>query len=471
MSDNTRSVVDMNGVRYELVELIGRGGQGAVYTVKGQRLAVKVLTGRNQHRQDLMRNQLTLVKRLPLQELCLAKPLEMLRPPHMGYVMELLTGMIPIKHLFTPSKGETPSVEWYFKLGGLKKRLLVLARAAQILAQLHSKGLAYSDPSPANIFISADPKFVEVWFIDTDNLRYESAPGLLSNVCTPGYGAPELVQGKSGVTSLTDVYAFAVIAFQTLTLAHPFIGDQVNDGDPELEEQAYAGQLPWIEDEKDDSNRATFGIPRKWVLSPRLKETFQRTFGLGRLAPSERPGAAELAERLFAAAESTIQCKNCGGSFYFNQEQCAWCDTDRANFATAQFYIWAPEIGTNGEIVTSTQRGHKREVLVAHAAATSTSPLIITRRLAFDHIGPNSEEPVIEVSLEKNYLMIRSLDGKQYQLVSTSGNHRSIISEQPQKIQFPTGSTRSVVPWRIHFGAKTCRHRVLGFEYWPERNA
>ena len=29
-----KSVVDANGVRYELVELLGRGGQGAVYAVK-----------------------------------------------------------------------------------------------------------------------------------------------------------------------------------------------------------------------------------------------------------------------------------------------------------------------------------------------------------------------------------------------------------------------------------------------------
>ena len=40
--------MDQNGVRYELGELLGRGGQGAVYAVKGGRLAVKLVAGRGQ---------------------------------------------------------------------------------------------------------------------------------------------------------------------------------------------------------------------------------------------------------------------------------------------------------------------------------------------------------------------------------------------------------------------------------------
>ena len=42
MSDS-RFVVDANGARYELGALLGCGGQGAVYAVKGGRLAVKII--------------------------------------------------------------------------------------------------------------------------------------------------------------------------------------------------------------------------------------------------------------------------------------------------------------------------------------------------------------------------------------------------------------------------------------------
>lgn len=40
-----------------------------------------------------------------IQQLPIAMPLEMLQPPHVGYVMELLTGMIPISKLtYLPQK-------------------------------------------------------------------------------------------------------------------------------------------------------------------------------------------------------------------------------------------------------------------------------------------------------------------------------------------------------------------------------
>ena len=459
------SVVDANGVRYELGGLLGRGGQGAVYAVKGGRLAVKLVAGRSQRDRERMRNQLTHVRRLPVGELSLAKPLEMLRPPHTGYVMELLTGMVPIGTLLAPPKGEPPGVEWYLRTGGLRRRLVVLARAAHTLARLHGMGLAYSDPAPANIFISDDPAFAEVWFIDTDNLRYESSPSALAGVYTPGYGAPELVQGKSGVTTLTDVHAFAVIAFQVLALVHPFVGDFVNEGEPELEEQAFAGLIPWVDDADDDRNRASFGVPRAWVLSARLAEAFERTFGAGRLTPSDRPGAAEWAERLFAAADATIPCPGCRGTFYFNQPRCTWCDAERPTFATAVFHVWDPNHGAAGGVLTKPQRGEPRPVIVAHGAVTSTTALIVTRRLAFDSQGASADEPVVEASLSRDRLSLRSLDGKSYPLSSASGDRQTVVSDRPQTVRLVPGQ----VSWRLHLGETGRLHRVLSFDLRPGR--
>ena len=462
-----RSVVDANGVRYELVELLGRGGQGAVYAVKGGRLAVKLIAGRSQRDRERMRNQLTHVRRLPVGELSLAKPLEMLRPPHTGYVMELLTGMVPIRSLLAPPKGEPPGVEWYLRTGGLRRRLLVLARAAHTLAQLHGKGLAYSDPSPANIFISDDPTFAEVWFIDTDNLRYESSPGSFAGVYTLGYGAPELVQGKSGVTTLTDVHAFAVIAFQILALVHPFVGDFVNEGVPELEEQAFAGLVPWVDDKDDDRTRASLGVLDEWFLPPRLGEAFDRTFGGGRQTPSQRPGAAEWAERLFAAADATISCPGCQGTFYFNRPRCTWCDAERPTFAMAVFNLWDPKHGAAGGLLTKPQRGTPRPVIVGHGALTSTTAFTVTRRLAFDIQGPGADEPVVKASLSRDRISLQSLDGNSYPLFSASGDRQTVVSDSPQTIRLVPGQAS----WGLHLGETGRLHRVLSFELRPGRES
>ncbi len=462
-----RIVIDSNGVRYELTGLLGRGGQGAVYAVKGGRLAVKIVAGQGPSRRERMRNQLAHVRRLPLSDLSLAKPLEMLRPPHTGYVMELLTGMTPIKTLLTPPKGQAPSVEWYLKSGGLRRRLLLLGRAASVLARLHGKGLAYSDPSPANIFVSTAADFNEVWFIDTDNLRYESAPQSKGCVFTPFYGAPELVRSESGVTTLTDVHAFAVIAFQVLILAHPFIGDLVNDGEPELEEQALAGLVPWIDDADDDCNRASFGVPRPWVLSRRLEESFARAFGAGRTDPTARPGASEWAERLFAAADATITCSDCGGSYYFNHQRCTWCDAGRPTFAMAVFHLWDPGHGPNGGILSKPANGKSRPVLVGHGTVTEGQAFHITRRLAFGQENGMADEPVVAVTIDGNKIRLKSLDGNCYRLLSASGNRQTEVGESEQTMMLTPGQAS----WRLHFGDSERLHRVVSFELRPGRKA
>ncbi len=376
-----KAVIDQNGVRYELDRLLGQGGQGSVYSIMGGRLAAKIILGGSRLKRERLRSQLTFVRRLPLQELALAKPLEMLRPPHTGYIMEFLTEMAPIKSLSNPGKGRSPSVEWYLGGGGLRRRLLKLGKAAQILSQIHGKGLVYSDPSPDNIFISSVLTGQEVRLIDTDNLHYESDSA--KAVYTPGYGAPELINGKSGASTLTDSYSMAVIAFQVLTLAHPFIGDLVNDGEPELEEQAFAGQLPWIDDPEDDSNRAGFGVPRDWVLSPKLFDVFAQAFGPGRQDPTKRPSTSTLADLLYSAADSTVQCRNCSGTYFFTSSECPWCDAARPTVVTTVFHIWDPGLGSNGDILMRPKGERKVPVLAGHFAATDNSTFTITRRLAF----------------------------------------------------------------------------------------
>lgn len=454
------SVLDANGVRYELAELLGRGGQGAVYAVKGGRMAVKLVAARSARDHERLRNQLTHVLRLPVGELPLAKPLELLRAPHAGYVMELLTGMVPIRTLLAPPRGERAGIDWYQRTGGLRRRLLVLARAAHTLAQLHGKGLAYADPSPANIFISGDPALAQAWLIDTDNLCYESQPVARAGVYTPGYGAPELVQGKSGVTTLSDVHAFAVIAFRALTLVHPFIGDLVDKGEPELEEQAFAGLIPWVEDESDDRNRASFGVPREWVLSPGLGEAFRRTFGAGRLTPSARPGAAEWAERLYAAADATISCPECSGSYYFNQPRCSWCDAGRPMFVLAKFQLWDPSHG----ILKKPHSNGDRPIHIGHGTVTPGSKFKITRRLAFDVQGADADESVIEVVLlSGDRISLRSLDGRSYRFCSPSGERHTIISDRPQIVRLVPQQES----WRLHFGEMERLHRTLSFEPRP----
>ena len=312
-----------------------------MFAVEGDRLAVKLLRDRSAGARERLRDQLAMVGRLPLEGLAVARPLEQLRPPHVGYVMELFTGMTSLGSLGRPPRGVESVRTWYFEGGGLRRRLRLLARAAEVLSEIHGRGLVYVDPSPFNIFVSDQTDACEVRLIDTDNLRTATQAG--RSLCTPGYGAPEIVRGTGVPSSLSDAHAFAVIAFETLALVHPLMGDTVRDGEPEMEEQALAGHLPWIDDAGDDRNRSSDGIPRDLVLSPRLREDFGLTFGAGLSDPGARPGLSRWAERLHRAADRTVTCPECSGSYFHTRDRCAWCDAPRPGFVLAAVLLWDPD--------------------------------------------------------------------------------------------------------------------------------
>ena len=64
--------------------------------------------------------------------------------------------------------------------------------------------------------------------IDTDNINFA---GKSKTYFTPGFGAPEITNGKSPATVYSDSYAFAVAAFYILTMLHPFKGKKVLGSD------------------------------------------------------------------------------------------------------------------------------------------------------------------------------------------------------------------------------------------------
>ena len=142
---------------------------------------------------------------------------------------------------------------------------------------------------------------------------------------------------------------FAVIAFETLALVNPLLGDEVQSGEPELEEQALEGLFPWVDAEDDDRNRSSDGIPRDIALSARLRENFGRAFGPGQSKPEARPGIARWADRLHAAANRTVTCSECSGRFYCDRDRCSWCGAPRPSFVMARVLLWDPKRRHAGE--------------------------------------------------------------------------------------------------------------------------
>ena len=339
MSELTE-VTDTAGTRYELAALLGRGGQGAVYRVKNRPWAVKIADVRAPAAVRRVDESIARIRRYPLDGLHVARPLRALAAPYCGYVMELMTDMCPISTIASVPRGRANDLApWYLDTGSLRRRLALLAATGDLLAALHGRGLAYGDLSPHNVFVSEELDGREVWLIDCDNL----SDGVDARaVYTPGYGAPELFRGR-GADSLTDAWSFAVLTWELLCLGHPFISDEVHDGEPELEERAFRGELPWVLDPAA-ANESTRGLPPSLVLTRRLRELAEGCFGESRTRRLGRPGVAAWRDALHQALDQLLDCPECGSSYYLNNRCCPWCDEPRPAFVLGNVYASDPQV-------------------------------------------------------------------------------------------------------------------------------
>ncbi len=380
-----KPMIDEYDNRHYLGEELARGGQGVVFRTTDADLAIKQpldASGSPDNYANL-RECFQNIRILPLPyRIPISLPLAILRDEP-GYVMRLLNGMRPfgvfdmngnakkkLREALDAGTLEIP--KWiekmldadlalrlfhYAKTGATQSRLYALSKCASILASLHAAGLVYGDISPNNVFVGEGDS-PEIWLIDADNLRFEMSEGG-NSVWTPHYGAPEIVQKRDHSRPRTDCWAFSVMAFSTLTLSHPFIGKKVlepdNDADgwdaepadegvpADLDEQAYAGLLPFIDDEDDDSNVAVTcpPLPRDLVATPQLRRLFQETFGVGRTQPHRRPAMFFWAIELARAFDQSIVCPECRMSYFADKhEKCPYCGAQRPAFACAKTSRW-----------------------------------------------------------------------------------------------------------------------------------
>jgi len=376
-TSSPKPLADEYGNLHELGDKLASGGQGIVFYTADADLAVKQpLNAAGEPDKDVnLRDRFQKIRILPLPpRIPVSMPLAILRDEP-GYVMRLLNGMKPFSHFILSAKIKTELEkqmlsetfpEWlkgvldknfrlslfhYANTGSTRRRLYSLAKCASILARLHSAGMVYGDISPENVFVG-EGDTPSVWLIDADNLRFELTKGG-KRVYTPHYGAPETVQGRDQSRPRSDCWAFAVLAFFTLALCHPFIGKKVlepddddkgwdaepaADGAPaDLDEQAYAGFLPFIDDKDDDSNAAVSGLPRALVATPEINLLFQETFGAGRTQPHRRPSMAFWALELARASDKSLYCPNCKMSYFAdNYKKCPYCDEPRHAFVRAR---------------------------------------------------------------------------------------------------------------------------------------
>lgn len=291
--------------RYELVEIIGRGGQGTVYEARdrwmSRTVAVKVLGSkavREPHVfERLMREQQAMVvlkgtSAVELFDVCRGNDGELC------LVMELLSGVDLDEHLYTLEE---------------RRERMPLPRIAELfdpivstLEAAHAAGILHRDLKPANIFL-LDGGGVRLLDFGLARLK-KSAPLTAAGTVmgSPSFMAPEAWTGVSDLLDQrADVYALGVILFRVLAGELPLAGSSLQEKFVNATTGVRPSLLrfrPDLPRHADDWVAAALAINRDERFSSvrALWNAFLSTFEV------EPPGRSRR-ESLWAAAKGAVQ--------------------------------------------------------------------------------------------------------------------------------------------------------------------
>ncbi|MBC8405872.1 MAG: serine/threonine protein kinase [Planctomycetes bacterium] len=202
---------------YQLKELLGTGGMGAVYSAirddesYQKEVAIKVV---REGRLSPASHSRFLLERQALAEL-----------DH-PYIARLLDGGTSSqgKPYLVMEKVEGEPLDIWCDNNKLtvRQRLKLFKKIAEAVHDAHRKLIVHRDLKPANILVTADgtPKLLDFGVAKILDPAQEAVTRT-ERLLTPEYASPEQLSG-SLVTTATDVYSLGVLLFELLTGRRPF---------------------------------------------------------------------------------------------------------------------------------------------------------------------------------------------------------------------------------------------------------
>ena len=270
----TRQGLVLEG-RYELDSLIATGGMGEVWKGHDQELdrvvAVKVL--REEYAGDdgfLKRFRAEARHTAALSHDAIAGLYDYGELDGRAYiVMELCPGR-PLSDIIEENPGGLPE----------HRVIPVLITLARALDAAHSKGVVHRDVKPENVLVDDDwsMKITDFGIARSNDQARLTKTGLVMG--TAQYLSPEQAMGKQA-TSLSDIYALGIVAYEMLAGHRPFTGAsqveiamaQVKQQPPELPSHIHPDlqRLVMMSLAKAPANR-----PRSAAAVARILEAIQR---------------------------------------------------------------------------------------------------------------------------------------------------------------------------------------------------
>lgn len=219
-SDTTKAEL-LSDAEYELLEVLGQGGMGVVYTARqtsiDRQVAVKMLKDKTSQNQDQRHKFLA--------EAVVTGELD-----HPNIVPIYDVGSNNSGALFYSMK-KVEGRPWLktIRKNSLAENLNILMKVADAVAFAHSRSVVHRDLKPENVMIG---EFGEVLVMDwglaqsTSGFRKSNSITTTSSMGgTPAYMAPEMATGPlDKISLLSDVYLLGAILYEILTKRPPHTG-------------------------------------------------------------------------------------------------------------------------------------------------------------------------------------------------------------------------------------------------------
>lgn len=219
---------DVLAGRYCLERLLGAGGMGAVYRARDllheqfgdpdPYIALKILSEEFAESPDasaLLYSEFALTRRLRHDNVVRAHTFEVDTDCQRAFItMEYMRGLTLDKLLCERPLG----LPW-------KELRDIVLPLLDTLAYAHRRGVLHGDMKPSNVMLSEDG--LRLFDFGLGQAEEGTLPGLphLSrerfNAWTPGYAAPELLEGQP-LSASADVYGVACVIYELASGKHPF---------------------------------------------------------------------------------------------------------------------------------------------------------------------------------------------------------------------------------------------------------
>jgi DNA-binding helix-hairpin-helix protein with protein kinase domain len=346
--------IDSNGNMIKIGKVIGKGGEGTVYEVKGKPGTVLKIY----HKYDEERSKkITLMTNLKNERLLkyTAWPTETVKDARgkvIGFLMPTANGK-EVHILYSPKNRLNE-----FDHVSLPFLIHTAANIARAFAVVHEIGQVIGDVNHANIVVSNDGT---IKLIDCDSFQIGRNRKLF--LCKVGVGThqPPELQSKSLSkiirTNNHDHFGLAIIIFQLLFMGrHPFSGRYLGSGviDMPIETAIEQYRFAYGKNAKHRQIEQPPGTLSLDFYSKELANLFEKAFS--QASAINRPKAVEWIDALDKLKRDLISCPiNQAHSYSSAHHQCPWCEyeakTGLVLFSTMIKTNWNKDIALQLDLI------------------------------------------------------------------------------------------------------------------------